>query len=696
MKVRSFLAAFAGCGLFLSAACGGEDGAADDACDGDARCAEAGASGGEAGEAASAGASAGRAGHGGAAAQGGGSGSGAGEAGAGAAAGSASGGSAGSGGGSAGGSGGNAGRAGASGSGGRAGGGTLLESVERPFGCSADGWCWSNPSPLGADLSRLFAFAADDIWLAGERGQLSHFDGENWSQASQPTSYDFRTVWGSAPNDVWVAGGLSALIHFDGEVWRDYSVPEIVSFWSIWGSARDDVWAAGLSGCLYHFDGDAWTPVDLGMQDVHFYSVWGTARNDVWIGTAAGFLHYDGEDWTPVSSPTGVGGRWVLGTASDDVWATNSDQVLHFDGSEWTEASLALGGIDSVVGLHIDASGAVWTKASFAGEDAELLRYADGTWSHFPLGLGEPILSALGGAPDGPLWMIGARGYLATFENDRAELLTTDLEDQLAFGSMLAFAKDDVWVSGGGNLFHNTGSGWVQVPLRNSFSSAGLLWASGPNDIWSFESDGQIDRFDRVTWTEELFSVDSTIQFPKGVWGTVDDLYVAASYSAHRVDGVWDRLLGGAGYSDVWGIDADDIWFVGGDRCYAHWYQGTWDRLCTGGADDVNYTSVWGSATDDFWLVGTRGNVRHYDGVEWTAVDAGTFTDLNQIWGLGSDDVRVVGDEGLILHWDGAAFRPEESGTSRELYDVTGSGPDDMWALGNHGVILHRTQSYRD
>jgi len=140
---------------------------------------------------------------------------------------------------------------------------------------------------------------------------------------------------------------------------------------------------------------------------------------------------------------------------------------------------------------------------------------------------------------------------------------------------------------------------------------------------------------------------------------------------------------------------ADDIWFVGGDRCWFHWYEGFWDRLCIGNSDDVNYTSVWGSAHDDFWLVGTRGNVRHNDGSDWVTVDAGTVTNLNQIWGTAADDVWVVGDEGLVLHWDGDAFTHSESGTSRELFDVAGSAPDDLWATGDDGVILHRTRSFR-
>jgi hypothetical protein len=604
------------------------------------------------------------------------------------------GGGGGGGGGGRGGGGGGRGGGGGAGAAGRAGGGTILEAVERPLGCSADGWCWSNPAPIGSDLRGIWATTEDDVWIAGERGAVIHFDGEEWSQASQPTSYDFHAVWASGPDDVWVVGGLSAILHYDGEVWRDYSVPEIASFFAVWGSGPDDVWAAGLNGALYHFDGAAWSPLDLG-TDVDFRSLWGTARDDIWMGTEDGFRHYDGVTWQPVTSPVGEGGWDIQGTGPNDVWSASSQAVLHFDGMEWTDTSIPRNALHSIQGLWIDADGAVWTSGSFPGYDSALYRYAEGAWSQEPLGIGDRLLSDVMGSAGGPLWIVGPRGALFSYDGGTVESLTTDVLPELGFFPVLDLGPDDVWVSGGGDLFHDAGSGWVSVPLRTNTSPSGLLWAPNPNDIWSFKGDGSIDRFDRETWTIELRSVDSLITSPRAVWGTVDDLYVVGIGSAHLVNGVWERLLGGGSFAGVWGAAPDDVWVVGGNRCWSHWYDGAWERLCSG-SDDVLYRSVWGSASNDVWLVGTRGDIYQNTGSGWVESPSGTTDDLHWIWGNSASDIWAVGVEGMILHFDGERWTPQATGTRRGLDSVSGRGPDSVWVTGTDGVLLHRTQSYRD
>lgn len=590
---------------------------------------------------------------------------------------------------------GNGGSSGSGASGGGSGtGGRILESVPRPLGCSADGWCWSNPSPIGSDFSAVWVTAENDVWVAGERGAIIHFDGNEWSQTTQATSYYFFALWASGPSDVWAVGSPGAILHYDGNVWRDYSVPALQVLSAVWGSAPNDVWAAGLSGALYHFDGLAWSPVDLGTTD-DFRSLWGAARDDIWMGTDTGFRHYDGRDWNIVSSPVDEGGWSFDGAAWNDIWSATADGVLHFDGMEWRDMDLPANGVDDINGVWLDGDGAVWTSASFPGNESLLFRYEDGAWTSIPLGVGELLLRDLKGSPGGPIWIVGMRGQLVAYDGQSAHLLTTDVMDELDFGGVIEFASNDRWVCGGGDLFHDSGSGWIEVPLRTAGSFSHYLWAPTPNDIWSFADDGNIDRFDRATWTNELRSLDSPIRAPKGIWGTIDDLWIAGNTSARHVNGTWSSLFAGDGFHDVWASAPDDVWLVGGLRCWAHWHDGAWERLCLGNSDVV-YRGVWGSASNDVWLVGTRGNIHHNQGSGWVAVTSGTVTDLHRIWGNSATDLWVVGAEGLILHSNGGAWTPQESGTDRSLEIVTGSSANSIWASGNEGVILHRTQSYRN
>jgi hypothetical protein len=528
--------------------------------------------------------------------------------------------------------------------------------------------------------------------MAGDRGTIIHTDGTSWTQSSQATTYDFSALWASGPDDVWAVGGVSAIVHFDGKVWRDYSVPEIVSLSAVWGSAKDDVWAGGSDGAVYHFDGTAWTAKKLGTT-ADLRSLWGFAINDVWLGTSTGFLHYDGTSWSAVASPVGEGGYSTWGIAPNDIWSSLSTAVLHFDGTSWQDMKVPINRVQAVHGMWVDSAGTAYTTASFPGQDSVLLTYANGAWTSTSLGLADLSLSEVTGSLGGPVWIIGPRGARVRYDGQTFQSLTTDISD-VAINHALSFAPNDVWVSGIDGLFHNTGSGWTKQALASSLSNPGLLWAPGPTDIWSFQSDGNVYRFNGSTWTHEATSSVSKLSQPMDAWGTVDDLYIPAILSTtHRVNGTWNSLLDGWLYG-VYGTGPNDVWIVGSGREIDHWDGVSWNRR-SGSSDDVVYRSVWGSTSNDFWLAGTRGNIYHYDGSAWTASKSGTYNDLYKIWGSGAHDVWAAGATGVVVHWDGNAWAPSETGTEYSLRCITGTSANDVWTTGDDGVILHRARSYR-
>lgn len=159
----------------------------------------------------------------------------------------------------------------------------------------------------------------------------------------------------------------------------------------------------------------------------------------------------------------------------------------------------------------------------------------------------------------------------------------------------------------------------------------------------------------------------------------------------------FDTSAAGA-LSGVWGSGPDDVFIVGGTETAEiyHFNGAEWSPM---DAPDVGLLVwVFGFGPDDVWAVGVGGAVVHYNGSAWSVVDAGTTTDLWGVWGTSSSDLWIVGGsvsagDPVILHHDGDTFTPhvlEPSENPLEvhaLFKIFGVG-SKLFAVGQRGLIV--------
>lgn len=159
----------------------------------------------------------------------------------------------------------------------------------------------------------------------------------------------------------------------------------------------------------------------------------------------------------------------------------------------------------------------------------------------------------------------------------------------------------------------------------------------------------------------------------------------------------FDTSAAGA-LSGVWGSGPGDVFIVGGTETAEiyHFDGADWSPMQ---APDVGLLVwVFGFAPDDVWAVGVGGAVVHYDGADWSAVDAGTTTDLWGVWGTSSGDLWIVGGsvsagDPVILHHDGVDFTPHALDASENplavhaLFKIFGVG-SKLFAVGQRGLIV--------
>ncbi|RMF74220.1 MAG: hypothetical protein D6744_14745, partial [Planctomycetota bacterium] len=149
--------------------------------------------------------------------------------------------------------------------------------------------------------------------------------------------------------------------------------------------------------------------------------------------------------------------------------------------------------------------------------------------------------------------------------------------------------------------------------------------------------------------------------------------------------------------SAVWGSSASDIFVVGGtfDQGEVYHFDGAnWRAMEVPSVPLLVW--VFGFGPDNVYAVGVGGGVVHYDGGKWTALDSGTKDDLWGIWGRAPNDMWIVGGktgegEPVLMHFDGVTFTPvpvpPNDRDATALFKVWGIG-SKLFAVGERGLIL--------
>ena len=203
----------------------------------------------------------------------------------------------------------------------------------------------------GGGLKVIASRRADDVWAAGSKGLVLHYDGQAWFRVPVPTERELIGVWTGGVSETWVMDDSGAVLRWDGTDWADAGgePPEGLSLSRLHAVTAADVWAVGQGGAVVHWDGKGLTRALSGTAE-NLYAVWAAAPGDVWAaGWHGTLLHKDGPKWTAVPSGTTKGLFGLWGSGPRDIWAIGVDEskgnverwsgtILHYDGSRWAPA----------------------------------------------------------------------------------------------------------------------------------------------------------------------------------------------------------------------------------------------------------------------------------------------------------------------------------------------------------------------
>ena len=145
----------------------------------------------------------------------------------------------------------------------------------------------SNPPITTHNLRGLWGSGPNDVWAAGDKGTILHFDGKAWKVSPSGTDEDLTGITGTGPTNVYVSGQKGGILHWDGQGWSQVSGGEETTLSQIWASGPDDIWAVGIDNdsegaYLRRWTGGKWETQGIpGASSL--WGVNGTGPTDVWM-----------------------------------------------------------------------------------------------------------------------------------------------------------------------------------------------------------------------------------------------------------------------------------------------------------------------------------------------------------------------------------------------------------------------------
>jgi photosystem II stability/assembly factor-like uncharacterized protein len=372
-------------------------------------------------------------------------------------------------------------------------------------------------------------------------------------------------------------------------------------------------------------------------------------------------------------------------TASD-IWAVGgAGTILHYDGAAWQkQASPVASKLSAVAFASADAGWAV-------GENGTILRWNGSAWKtqNTPTTVG---LKALAVVNENDVWAVGG---------DSNEYLTGSLVQP-------------------GIVLHWDGSHWAENnPTGVNLNEVNFQDVAAPaaNDLWVIDSQYTFYHWDGSQWTQDIhrdregsgsghtLSRLTALSFlsPSAGW--------AVGYSDYS-----NRIMTWNG--ETWSVAEDELpklpgetrwrgtlydiamrsptdgWAIGDPGELRHWDGEQWSDVNPFNHDSIQFTAILPISAQDVWAFGAGGIIQHWDGQTWTqaaglsqrAISSIAMTSPANGWAIQRDLFNL--SQNNLLHWNGVRWETVANPTNKIPRAVAMLSAADGWIVGDEGLAL--------
>jgi hypothetical protein len=564
-------------------------------------------------------------------------------------------------------------------------------------------WCWSHPLPQGTGAGAIWVAGADDVWIGGEGGTFTRWNGKDWQYFSAEARFGqaILSIWGSGPKDLWATNG-DELFRFDGSAWRAFASPAGSAgapfFQQISGSGASDVWLASDLG-LYHFTGSAFAPAVLPNLSFRWVAV--ASPDEAWaISFDNQLFRFNGTGWAAATFPSSAPqfqDLWAAGVGN--LWLVESGAAWHWDGHAFTQNTELGTGTGFL--YHQNLFGAGPDDVWLLSPSGILHRTSTGV-STIPFDqTGGAVPRAAMGTANGGIWATGQWGRVWHLEDKSFALATPplvattvgDLRSVWSDGKGATFAVGNAWIE-------HSSAGWKSSTIATGVVEADAVWGRAADDVWAVGSYATIEHFDGKGWSPVDAGVPDAAKSKLhlyAVGGTDSEMWaVGQSGQVVHYDGQKYEVGTSASVADlraIWVRNADDVWAAGQAGTVQRWKRGSgWAKIASTPSAALN--GLWGRSETDVWAVASTSGIYHFDGNTWSTVAGpagGTSQVLNAIAGAADGTLWAVGAAGTILQYSGGAWKLEATRIASDLLGVAVGTGGEVWAVGKKHFVLRRS-----
>lgn len=267
------------------------------------------------------------------------------------------------------------------------------------------------------NLAAIWGTSIDNIYAAGARGTLLHYNGSAWTPinlATATSDVSFNDIWGISDSDIYVTG-YNGTYHFDGKDWTEVSSSTKPEYTSVWMASPNSVYGIHLDVIYHSNDGFVanYTPVYDNSAGSNFSAqIRGAADNDIYVAGRP-TLYFDGTDWAPVTmNGTNIDSDRVVVVSSNDVYLSGAN-VYHFNGVEWSALSPGTGDktdiwADSLANIYVSGMVSLTQPGYFFYDGVSWTKIVDDTTSGYKI-------YALWGYSGTEIFGVGGQGKIVNY-----------------------------------------------------------------------------------------------------------------------------------------------------------------------------------------------------------------------------------------------------------------------------------------
>jgi hypothetical protein len=356
-----------------------------------------------------------------------------------------------------------------------------------------DGNTWtdiSDPLMEGYTLYQISGRSANDIYVAASYSRVFHFNGSAWEEIADYddlSGYQYA-IW-AGPSNTYSVGEDGEISTYDGAEWTSAHGGPYEEFESVWVGSSTDAVAVGDNSQLYRYDGTSWyNEGSVTSEFEHYYGVSGETGNLFVSGAWGLLLHNDGSGWADISN-SGVTGEYLY-----DIWSQGGQAIavgedgegVYYDGSMLS--LMTTGTTDYLWGVW----GSSPTDVFAVGSNGVIIHY-DGNvskvWEHMDSGVTTDFEDVWGTAHDN-VYACGLAGTLLHYDGSTWERVWIDVSANL-YG-IGGTAEDDVYVVSYDDVYHFDGTSWYSMPQTATYQSLYDITCGADGSTFAVGNEGTI------------------------------------------------------------------------------------------------------------------------------------------------------------------------------------------------------------